>query len=261
MRARGAGDRHRHPGGGGRRRGHAPDDRGHRPRTGGRGADHRGRQQDRPRQRRPPAWSSSSFSERVAWSARGVGRRHHHGRVHTPPSRAPGSTHLLEQIVTVAEVEELTARVEGEARGVVLEAELEVGRGPVATVIVRAGHAARWATPLRGRCGLGQGEGAHRRPGRPHHRRRCPSTPAVPGARVLRAPQRRRRGAGGQGPEPGPHARRSPGPAIPAVGAQAGGGCGRRPARGPLRADLARRDGGDAQHCAEGRCAGFAPRR
>jgi translation initiation factor IF-2 len=46
---------------------------------------------------------------------------------------------LLEQIVTVAEVEELTARVEGEARGVVLEAELEVGRGPVATIIVEQG--------------------------------------------------------------------------------------------------------------------------
>src|SRR6202044_2320796 len=46
---------------------------------------------------------------------------------------------LLEQIVTVAEVEELTARVEGEARGVVLEANLEAGRGPVATVIVQQG--------------------------------------------------------------------------------------------------------------------------
>ena len=35
---------------------------------------------------------------------------------------------LLEKIVLVAEVEELTARVEGEARGVVLEANLEAGR-------------------------------------------------------------------------------------------------------------------------------------
>jgi translation initiation factor IF-2 len=46
---------------------------------------------------------------------------------------------LLEQIVLVAEVEELTARVEGEARGVVLEANLEAGRGPVATLIVQQG--------------------------------------------------------------------------------------------------------------------------
>src|SRR5258708_645280 len=46
---------------------------------------------------------------------------------------------LLEQIVLVAEVEELTARVEGEARGVVLEANLEAGRGPVAPLIVQQG--------------------------------------------------------------------------------------------------------------------------
>ena len=50
-----------------------------------------------------------------------------------------GIEDLLEQIVLVAEVEELTARVEGEARGVVLEANLEAGRGPVATVIVEQG--------------------------------------------------------------------------------------------------------------------------
>ena len=50
-----------------------------------------------------------------------------------------GVDNLLEQIVLVAEVEELTARVEGEARGVVLEANLEAGRGPVATLIVQQG--------------------------------------------------------------------------------------------------------------------------
>jgi translation initiation factor IF-2 len=50
-----------------------------------------------------------------------------------------GIEELLEQITLVAEVEELTARVEGEARGVVLEANLEAGRGPVATIIVQQG--------------------------------------------------------------------------------------------------------------------------
>ncbi len=50
-----------------------------------------------------------------------------------------GIEDLLERIVLVAELEELTARVEGEARGVVLEANLEAGRGPVATVIVQQG--------------------------------------------------------------------------------------------------------------------------
>jgi len=50
-----------------------------------------------------------------------------------------GIEDLLEQIVLVAEVEELVASPEGRARGVVLEAELEVGRGPVASVIVERG--------------------------------------------------------------------------------------------------------------------------
>ena len=50
-----------------------------------------------------------------------------------------GIEDLLEQIVLVAEVEELVASPEGRARGVVIEAELEVGRGPVASVIVEQG--------------------------------------------------------------------------------------------------------------------------
>jgi translation initiation factor IF-2 len=50
-----------------------------------------------------------------------------------------GIDDLLEQIVIVAEVEELVASPEGRARGVVLEAELEIGRGPVASVIVQRG--------------------------------------------------------------------------------------------------------------------------
>ena len=50
-----------------------------------------------------------------------------------------GIDDLLEQIVLVAEIEELVATPEGRARGVVLEAELEIGRGPVASVIVERG--------------------------------------------------------------------------------------------------------------------------
>ncbi|MGD0391665.1 MAG: translation initiation factor IF-2 [Acidimicrobiales bacterium] len=50
-----------------------------------------------------------------------------------------GIDDLLEQIILVAEVEELVASPEGRARGVVLEAELEIGRGPVASVIVERG--------------------------------------------------------------------------------------------------------------------------
>jgi translation initiation factor IF-2 len=50
-----------------------------------------------------------------------------------------GIDDLLEQILLVAEVEELEASPEGRGRGTVLEANLEVGRGPVATVIVQSG--------------------------------------------------------------------------------------------------------------------------
>jgi translation initiation factor IF-2 len=50
-----------------------------------------------------------------------------------------GIEDLLEQITLVAEIEELLASPEGRARGTVLEANLEAGRGPVATVIVESG--------------------------------------------------------------------------------------------------------------------------
>ncbi len=51
-----------------------------------------------------------------------------------------GIEELLEQIALVAELEELVARPTGRATGTVLEANLEVGRGPVATVIVQEGE-------------------------------------------------------------------------------------------------------------------------
>ncbi|MBA3654910.1 MAG: translation initiation factor IF-2, partial [Actinobacteria bacterium] len=50
-----------------------------------------------------------------------------------------GVDDLLEQLLIVAEVEELRANPEGRGRGTVLEANLDVGRGPVATVIVENG--------------------------------------------------------------------------------------------------------------------------
>jgi translation initiation factor IF-2 len=50
-----------------------------------------------------------------------------------------GIDDLLEQVLLVAELEELQANPEGRARGVVLEANLDPGRGPVATVIVQNG--------------------------------------------------------------------------------------------------------------------------
>ena len=51
-----------------------------------------------------------------------------------------GIDDLLEQLAAVAEVEELTANPTGRAKGVVLEANLDVGRGPVATILVDKGE-------------------------------------------------------------------------------------------------------------------------
>ncbi len=50
-----------------------------------------------------------------------------------------GIDDLLEQLLVVADVEELSANPAGRARGVVLESHLEVGRGPVATLLVQRG--------------------------------------------------------------------------------------------------------------------------
>jgi translation initiation factor IF-2 len=51
-----------------------------------------------------------------------------------------GIDDLLEQLLVVAELEELQANPHGRAKGVVLEAKLDVGRGPVATVLVDKGE-------------------------------------------------------------------------------------------------------------------------
>jgi len=50
-----------------------------------------------------------------------------------------GIDELLEQVLLVAEVAELSSRPTGRAVGTVLEANLEIGRGPVATVMVQKG--------------------------------------------------------------------------------------------------------------------------
>ena len=50
-----------------------------------------------------------------------------------------GIDELLEQLHVVAEIEELTANPTGRAKGIVLEANLDTGRGPVATILVDKG--------------------------------------------------------------------------------------------------------------------------
>jgi translation initiation factor IF-2 len=51
-----------------------------------------------------------------------------------------GIDELLDQVLVVAELEELAANPTGRAKGVVLEANLDTGRGPVATVLVDKGE-------------------------------------------------------------------------------------------------------------------------
>jgi translation initiation factor IF-2 len=51
-----------------------------------------------------------------------------------------GVDDLLDQLLVLAELEELTANPTGRAKGVVLEANLDTGRGPVATVLVDKGE-------------------------------------------------------------------------------------------------------------------------
>src|SRR5699024_6500191 len=62
-----------------------------------------------------------------------------------------GIDELLEAILLQAEVMELTAAVEGAAQGVVLEASLDRGRGPVATVLVQQGVLKRGHSVLAGK--------------------------------------------------------------------------------------------------------------
>ncbi len=51
--------------------------------------------------------------------------------------RRRASTILLEQVLLQAEVLELTAPVDAPAKGLVIEARLDKGRGPVATMLVQ----------------------------------------------------------------------------------------------------------------------------
>src|SRR5438445_4789429 len=50
-----------------------------------------------------------------------------------------GIDELLETLLITADLEELSAPSQGRAQGVVLEAHLDVGRGPVATILVQSG--------------------------------------------------------------------------------------------------------------------------
>jgi translation initiation factor IF-2 len=53
--------------------------------------------------------------------------------------RREGIENLLDNLLVLAEVQELKANPDRQARGIVVEAELDKGRGPVATVLVQSG--------------------------------------------------------------------------------------------------------------------------
>lgn len=61
-----------------------------------------------------------------------------------------GIDELLEQVLLQAEVLELTAPIDAPARGLVIEAKLDKGRGPVATILVQAGTLKRGDVVLAG---------------------------------------------------------------------------------------------------------------
>jgi len=63
-----------------------------------------------------------------------------------------GVDDLLEQVLLQAEVLELTAPIEANAKGLVIEAKLDKGRGPVATVLVQSGTLKKGDVVLAGSC-------------------------------------------------------------------------------------------------------------
>ena len=99
-----------------------------------------------------------------------------------------GIDELLDNLLVVAELEDLRAATDGRATGVVLEAHLDVGRGPVATILVQRGTLQR-RRPDRRRSGMGSRPCPHRRPRRAgqgsrsvHARRRSSASTTSPSA-------------------------------------------------------------------------------
>ena len=94
---------------------------------------------------------------------------------------------LLETILLVADLEELKADPTGHARGTVIEAHLDKGRGPIATVLVQNGTlSARRRAGLRHRVREDPGHAGRERPV-PDRRRACRSRCRSSGGATCRA--------------------------------------------------------------------------
>jgi translation initiation factor IF-2 len=70
--------------------------------------------------------------------------------VHVSAKKGLGIDELLDAILLQAEVLELTAPVDGPAKGIIIEARLDKGRGPVASMLVQSGTLRKGDTVLAG---------------------------------------------------------------------------------------------------------------
>ena len=101
------------------------------------GVPHRRRdQQDRQARRQPRPRQQELVA---AGSGAGGIRRRVHVRAGVSAKTGPGIDDLLDAMLLQAEVLELKAPIDALAKGIVIEAQLDKGRGPVATVLVHQG--------------------------------------------------------------------------------------------------------------------------
>ena len=123
------------------------------------------------------------------------------------PPAGIGVEELLESILLVAEVEELAANPKVPARALVLESNLDQGRGPVVTALVERGTL-RVGDPIV----AGGAWGKVRAMFDEHGQQVTEAGPSVPGrgARSRRRAPRGRRAAGRARREDGPYGRRGP---------------------------------------------------
>ena len=122
--------------------------------------------------------------------ARGVGRRQRMF-VQVSARTGQGIDELLEQILLQAEVLELKAPTDAPAKGIVIEARLDKGRGAVATVLVQKGTLKRGDIVLAG-AEFGRVRAMFDENGKPVTRRRPVDAGGGPGpVRTCRAPATR----------------------------------------------------------------------
>ena len=99
-------------------------------------ADHRGDQQDRQARRAARTHQTAAWPTAACWRRIGAATP---SWCRSPPKPMTNLDLLLEMILLVADLQDLKANPSRPAMGTVIEAQLDRGRGPVATVLVRNG--------------------------------------------------------------------------------------------------------------------------